>query len=217
MISFSLEKTLKSGPRPFSLQVEYTLSRGTYLGISGRSGAGKSTLLRLLAGLSKPDSGFLKHGGAAWYDSTRRIFSPPRRRAVGLVFQEPSLFPHWTVRQNLLYAHRDEARAAELLELTRMLPWADHFPHELSGGQSQRAALARALMRSPQLLLLDEPFSALDEDLRKDLGADLARIQKETGVTAVLVTHSRWEIERYCTEVLTLDDGKIVPTMLGVN
>jgi ABC-type sulfate/molybdate transport systems ATPase subunit len=123
------------------------------------------------------------------------------------VFQDYALFPHMTVYGNVHYATNDKGRTEELLELTRLTQISRHFPRELSGGQKQRTALARALGRSPRLLLLDEPFSALDEDLRQSLGEELLRVLSATGVTAVLVSHSRDEIARLCSEVIELVDG----------
>ncbi|NNM67444.1 MAG: ATP-binding cassette domain-containing protein [Spirochaetales bacterium] len=212
MTHFYLQKKLRSASRTFELEVEFALRNGIFLGISGPSGAGKSTLLRLLAGLVIPDSGFIRQGDHFWYNSSKKLHLPPQKRPLGFVFQDHALFPHWTARENLLYALPDPQRADELLALTRMEAQAAQYPHELSGGQKQRIALARALMRKPELILLDEPFSALDEDLRVNLGTELARILKETGVTAVLVTHSRAEIESYCDETLNLASGRLVET-----
>ena len=137
--------------------------------------------------------------------------SGARRRNVGLVFQDYALFPHLTVLGNLLYARNDRKRAFEFLDLVKMTDQALHFPRELSGGQKQRVALARALVREPRLLLLDEPLSALDEDLRDALGDEIRRVQRQTGVTTVVVSHSRREIERLATEAMELRDGRLDP------
>jgi molybdate transport system ATP-binding protein len=128
---------------------------------------------------------------------------------VGLVFQDYALFPNMTVYGNVQYATGDHARTMELLELVRMDAQARHFPRELSGGQRQRTALARALGRKPLLLLLDEPLSALDEELRLSLREELRRIQRETGVTAILVSHSRDDVFRLCDEVIELEAGQV--------
>jgi molybdate transport system ATP-binding protein len=211
MIHFFLKKAFRAGDHRFSLEVEYALNQGAILGVSGPSGSGKTTLLRCLAGLERADAGFVRHDENFWFDGDRRLFVPARRRPVGLVFQDYALFPHLTVLGNLLYARNDRRRALEFLDLVKMADQAHHFPRELSGGQKQRTALARALVREPELLLLDEPLSALDEDLRDALGAEILRVQKETGVTTVIVSHSRREIGFLATEVLELLSGRLDP------
>jgi molybdate transport system ATP-binding protein len=211
MIHFYLDKTHRAGPLSFRLEVEFALTAGTFLGVSGPSGSGKTTLLRCLAGLERPDAGFVTCEGEFWFDGTRKVFVPARRRNVGLVFQDYALFPHLTVLGNVLYARNDKARALEFLDLVKLADQAHAFPRELSGGQKQRAALARALVREPRLLLLDEPLSALDEDLREALGEQIRRVQRQTGVTTVVVSHSRREIALLATECLELRDGRLDP------
>jgi molybdate transport system ATP-binding protein len=213
VIHFFLEKSFTAGTRLFSLSVEYALTTGTLLGIRGPSGSGKTTLLRCLAGLEHPENGFLRCDGEFWVDRSRRLFVPARRRPVGLVFQDYALFPHLTVLGNLLYARNDRQRAFEYLDLVQMADQANHFPRELSGGQKQRTALARALVREPRLLLMDEPLSALDEDLRASLAEQIRRIQRQTGVTTVVVSHSRAEIGLLATEVMELKDGRLDPAV----
>jgi len=210
MLHFVLRKKLRAGDHVFHLDAEYRLEEGGFLGIRGPSGSGKTTLLRCLAGLYKPDSGFIRIGEETWYCAREAVSLPPQRRSVGFVFQDYALFPHMTVQRNVSYATGDRKRTMELLELTRMTEFANHFPRELSGGQKQRTALARALGRDPRLLLLDEPLSALDEDLRYSMGEELLRIQRETRVTSIIVSHSGQEISRLCTEVLELADGRIL-------
>ena len=209
MLRFAIRTRLNAGDSSFDLEVDYSLSAGSFLGVRGPSGSGKTTLLRCLAGLHRPDEGRIEQEGEVWFDSSKRVFLPPQKRLAGLVFQDYALFPHMTVLGNILYAAPDRDRALQLLELTHLGAEANHFPRELSGGQKQRAALARALARRPRLLLLDEPLSALDEELRASLASELSRIQRETGVTAILVSHSRTEMEHLCTEVLELKDGRI--------
>jgi molybdate transport system ATP-binding protein len=208
MLHFDLRIRLRAGDHDFCLDAAHCLAEGGLLGIRGASGSGKTTLLRCLAGLYRPDGGRVQMGGDTWYSSADRVFLPPQRRSVGLVFQDYALFPHMTVQGNIQYATRDQGRTEELLELTRLGSIRRHFPRELSGGQKQRTALARALGRSPRLLLLDEPLSALDEELRYSLGEELRRIQAMTGVTTVLVSHSREEIARLCSDVIELSEGR---------
>ena len=204
MIHFFFDKT-------FRLEVEYALNSGAFLGVVGPSGSGKTTLLRCLAGLERPDAGFVVHDGNFWFRGPK-LSVPTRRRPVGMVFQDYALFPHLTVLGNLLYARNDRRRAGELLDLVRMNDHAHHFPRELSGGQRQRTALARALVREPELLLLDEPLSALDEELRGALADEIRRVQRQTGVTTVVVSHSRREIDFLATEVMELREGRLDPS-----
>jgi molybdate transport system ATP-binding protein len=207
MIHFYLEKSFPSKGRPFRLALEYALPRGRLLGVCGPSGCGKSTLLRCLAGLSAPNEGFITMEGEDWFNHRAGIHLAPGRRSLGMVFQDYALFPHYTVLKNLLYARRDPDRAATLLGLVGLADRAGHLPRELSGGQQQRAALARALMREPKLLLLDEPLSALDEPLRERLGDDLRRLLESQGLTAIMVSHSRRELDRLCDEVVEMGEG----------
>lgn len=210
MIHFAVRKARRTGTKVFDLDVEYAVPTGAFLGVAGPSGSGKTTLLRCLAGLERPDAGFVRNGGAWWY-GPGQPFVAARHRSVGMVFQDYALFPHLTVLDNLLYARNDRRRAFEFLDLVHLTEHAHHFPRELSGGQKQRTALARALVREPDLLLLDEPLSALDEDLREALAGEILRIQRATGVTAVMVSHSRRELALMATEILSLRDGVLDP------
>lgn len=214
MLSFYIVKHLRAGKRRFSLELEYDLPEGGFLGVRGPSGSGKTTLIRCLAGLDRPETGHLRVGKDIWYDSSTKVFTRPQKRRVGYVAQDYALFPNMTVLGNILYANPDRDKAVRLLELTRLDAQAHQFPRELSGGQRQRTALARALARGPELLLLDEPLSALDEELREELGDEILRIQRTTGITAVMVSHSKAEVSRLCSEVLelragTLDDARL--------
>jgi len=194
----------------FTLDLEYALMKGSFVGVLGPSGSGKSTLIRCLAGLARPDAGFVRHNHDYWFDGAVRLNRAPQYRPVGMVFQDYALFPHLTALGNVLFAKDDRKLAMEWLERMGLAEHANHLPHQLSGGQKQRVALARALARQPELLLLDEPLSALDEDLRAELGDLLRTVQRSTGVTALMVTHSRHEIERLCDEVLELREGRLV-------
>jgi molybdate transport system ATP-binding protein len=212
VLEFDLRVRLQAGDHLFHLDAAHRMPEGRFIGIRGASGSGKSTLLRCLAGLCRPDEGSVRIGDDTWCDSRRGIFLPPQRRSVGLVFQDYALFPTMTVMGNVCYATGDRTRAMELLDLTRLSRVARLFPRELSGGQKQRTALARALGRNPRLLLLDEPLSALDEHLRFSLGDELRRIQRDTGVTTILVSHSQGELSRLCDYVLQIADGRMPPS-----
>lgn len=193
--------------RDLSLEVP----RAGTLGILGPSGCGKTTALRLIAGLDVPDAGEI------WLadqlaSSPKRLHLPPRKRSIGFVFQDLALWPHMTVAGNLLFvlesrgweAAARKARVDEMLTVVRMNDRAHEYPSHLSGGEQQRVALARALVGKPDLLLLDEPLSSLDPDLRTGLREELAAIPKTLGVTMIYVTHDRADADAFGGEILVM-------------
>lgn len=187
--------------------LDLTAAPGELVTLIGPSGCGKSTALRLIAGLDRPDEGIISVDGEVVAD--RRRFQQPERRRVGLVFQDHALFPHLTVGQNVAFgldkvprAER-RARVGDVLDLVRLVHLAGRYPHEISGGEQQRVALARALAPRPAVVLLDEPFSSLDETLRAQVRGDTVTVLRETGTTGVLVTHDQ-------TEALSLGDRVVV-------
>ena len=186
---------------------------GEILTLLGPSGCGKTTTLRLIAGLEKPSAGQIRLDDDDVAGNGQ--FVPPEERGVGVVFQEFALFPHLTARENVAFglqewdeAERD-ARVEELLELVGLETHGDHLPDELSGGQQQRIALARSLAPEPEMLLLDEPFSNLDVDLRVEMREEVRRIIKETGVTAISVTHDQEEALSISDRVAVMNEGNI--------
>ncbi len=186
----------------FSLSVPH----GELLALLGPSGCGKTTVLRIVAGLEKPDSGQVLLGGR---DATPW---PPERRGVGLVFQSYALFPHLSVAGNVAYGLRGAARwrrVRELLELVDLSGYERRKPHELSAGQQQRVALARALAPEPKVLLLDEPLSALDAALRKELRGELRALLKRMGMTALYVTHDQEEALALADRVAVMQEGRL--------
>lgn len=198
----------------FALRVRSSFGDGV-TGICGPSGAGKSTLLSLLAGLLRPDSGRLRFGGADLVDVQRGVFVPAWQRHFGLVFQNGMLFPHLSVRDNLLYGHQrlrpDERRldldtVTALLEIESLL---QRRPAQLSGGERQRVALGRALLYSPRLLLMDEPLSSLDERLKQQILPFLRRVKSETKIPMVYVTHSQAEVDYLADRVFHLEAGRL--------
>jgi molybdate transport system ATP-binding protein len=194
------------------LDVEMEIAAAESVTLFGESGTGKTTLLRMLAGLTAPDSGRIEVAGETWYDSGRGINLPPQRRSAGLVFQDYALFPNMTVRQNLAFAlkrGKDPGRMEVILALMDLTQLADRSPETLSGGQKQRVALARALVSDPGILLLDEPLSALDQELRLKLQGEIAALQKSSGIPAILVSHDLGEIFRLSDRVLCLEGGRI--------
>ncbi len=191
--------------------VDLTVKPGELVALLGPSGCGKTTTLRLLAGLEDADAGSITVGGK---DITHL---PASRRDMGMVFQAYSLFPHMTVRQNVAFGlrlrriarQRRDQRAMEMLQLVDLTAQADRYPHQLSGGQQQRVALARALAIEPQVLLLDEPLSALDAKVRAQLRDQIRRIQLEVGITTLFVTHDQEEALAIADRVGVMRDGRI--------
>lgn len=211
-LSFQLQKKLNFSDGLANLELELQLKRGEWLGLLGPSGAGKTTVLRLLAGLDVADGGFIHVEQERWLDVARGYSLPTRRRRVGFVFQDHALFPHMTVRQNMRFARpagSETGRADELLELVGLSGLATSYPVRLSGGQQQRLALARALASAPRLLLLDEPLSALDADLRREMQDLLLNIRARNLVDyAILVTHDVGEAERLVDRSFRLQRGQ---------
>lgn len=195
----------------FALDLELACPAGSILAITGPSGSGKTTLLRLLAGLDKPDDGRIELNGEAWLDTGTGLFHKARQRTIGLVFQEYSLFPHMTLSQNIAYATDDRAWARELLESFGIAHLAGSRPGRLSGGERQRGALCQALARRPKLLLLDEPFSALDAATRRALRLELLRVRDRFRLPIIHVTHDLAEAAQLGDAVLALVDGRLNP------
>lgn len=195
--------------------VSFEIQPGESVVILGPSGCGKTTLLRLVAGLTRPDSGEIWLDGRLVSDT--RAFVPPHDRRLGFVFQDLALWPHLTVRQHLEFVMRAvnvpkvkrEGRAEQTLQLVHIEPFAARYPHELSGGEQQRVALARALVGEPRLLLLDEPLSSLDADLRAALRSELRRLQRELGLTSIYVTHDREDAAALADRVIAMRAGRI--------
>jgi molybdate transport system ATP-binding protein len=212
VIDIALTKTLHSASGPLHLDIQATLEAGSFVTLFGPSGAGKTTILRMLAGLAEADSGRIVVNGATWLDSKTRVSLSPQKRPIGFVFQDYALFPNLSVRDNVAYAadKSDTRLVDELLELTGLAALHQRLPGMLSGGQKQRVALARAIARKPALLLLDEPLSALDAQLRSRLQDDLATLHQRFGVTTIMVSHDLGEVFKLSERVLRLEDGRIV-------
>jgi len=195
-----------------NLRADMTLTAGELVSLYGHSGAGKTSILRMLAGLMKPDGGYIKVNGVRWYDAAERLHLPAQKRRIGVVFQDYALFPNMTVRGNISYGIRqreDNYLTDELLDLTGMSRFAGSPVQSLSGGQQQRVALARAIASRPSLLLLDEPLSAIDNALRLQLQETLYHVHRRFQLTTILISHDIDEIVRLADRVLHLDNGMI--------
>jgi molybdate transport system ATP-binding protein len=211
VLSVSLTKRLPG----FTLDVTWATA-DPVTGLFGPSGSGKTLTLDCLAGLTRPDTGRIVLGDRVLFDATARIDVPSRSRRVGYVFQGYALFPHLTVSDNVAYGLRDlprderRRRAADVVARLGLTGLAGRYPAQLSGGQRQRVALGRALAPEPALLLLDEPFSALDLPLRRALRDDLARVLREWGTAAVMVTHDFTEAYRLGDRIVVYEGGRVI-------
>jgi len=209
MLRVDIKKALHGSAGEMELACSFEIKKGEFLAVTGPSGSGKTTLLRIIAGLEKAE-GMVEAGGETWQDGKTSL--PPQKRKVGFVFQDYALFPNMNVEENLMYVKKDRKLANELLEMTGLKELSKRYPAMLSGGQKQRVALCRALMRKPDVLLLDEPFSALDISMRQKLQKELLNIHKKFSLTTVMVTHSPSEIYRLADKAILLKNGKIEKT-----
>ena len=212
----SLEVHIEKKLNGFTLRSDFAAGN-TATAILGASGCGKSMTLRCIAGIVKPDKGRIVLDGRVLFDSEQHIDLPPQQRGVGLLFQNYALFPNMTVEQNILCglkAERDKAarkaRCAGMLRALRLEELASRRPAELSGGQQQRTALARILVGKPKILMLDEPFSALDSYLREEVEGEVGSLLAGFDGTALLVTHNRDEAYRLCREMIVMDGGEVL-------
>ncbi len=209
MLKICVEKIWKE----FRLRADFEIPYEKITALFGPSGAGKSSILRLISGLEKADGGMIRKGEEVWYDESQAINIPPQQRSVGFVFQDFALFPHLTVEKNVAYGIKERKRLAEakdLLSLVGLSGYKRYYPHQLSGGQKQRVALIRALARRPDILLLDEPLSALDWETRRQLQEDLKRIIKQLRITTLYVTHDVTEVYKLADYVIVLESGRVV-------
>lgn len=210
MLEIALKKRLHAAAGEFTLDVAFNVAAGEFVALFGPSGAGKTTLLRTLAGLADADAGTIRLNGETWFDGHATL--PVQRRRTGYMFQDYALFPNMSVRGNLEFAQprgAERRRVDELIELMALGEMQHRKPATLSGGQRQRVALARALASEPRLLLLDEPFSALDQATRVRLQEEVLAMQRRFGLTTVMVSHDVGEVFRLCQRVLVLEDGKV--------
>lgn len=199
----------------FTVDVSFEFDRGILV-LFGPSGSGKTTVLNCIAGLQQPDAGRISLGDRAFFSSGKGLNIPARSRRIGYVFQDYALFPHLTVKDNVMYGIPRHCKKGmgyrigtlDVLDMLRVAHLQDRYPCQLSGGEKQRIALARALMVEPDLLLLDEPLSALDHVNRRNLQVELKQLQQVWKIPFVLVTHSRREMQKLADEILFLDHGR---------
>jgi molybdate transport system ATP-binding protein len=212
-LSVKLLKRVKG----FTLDVAWEIGNELAV-LFGPSGAGKSMTLQCIAGLMEPDEGFIRSNGDLFYDHSLKMNVPPQKRSFGYVFQDRVLFPHMTVKGNIAYGLRvhhkseNQGKVAEMIKLFHLEGLEDMIPSEISGGQKQRVALARALIRRPKALLLDEPFSALDNAIRLEMRRLLEDIRNKFDVPVVLVTHDVLEAYTMADKIIIYSGGRIIQT-----
>ncbi|WP_323665974.1 ABC transporter ATP-binding protein [Aliarcobacter butzleri] len=207
MLEIKINKPLHGSNGTMNLDIDLNINKGEFVALSGLSGSGKTTLLRIIAGLENA-TGTLKIDNEYWLNE--KYSKDSQKRDIGFVFQDYALFPNFTVLQNLLYVKKDKELAKHLLDMTDMYELKDRYPNSLSGGQKQRVSLCRALMNKPKLLLMDEPLSALDPQMRTKLQNEILTLHKEFNTTTIMVSHDPSEMYRLASRVLVLDYGKIV-------
>jgi ABC-type Fe3+/spermidine/putrescine transport system ATPase subunit len=217
MSTIELDRVSKTfGERVAVNELSLQIGKGERLVLFGPSGCGKTTVLRLLAGLEVPDKGSILINGRAAASAGKNLV-PPEERNLGMVFQDLALWPHMTVQENLMFGlnarrvPRDDAaaRVRELLDRVGLESRVDAKPNQLSGGEQQRVALARALVLRPEVLLMDEPLSSLDEERKQMIGIDLLNLQKQFGFTLIYVTHDRTEAEMLASRICRMRDGRV--------
>ena len=207
MININIQKPLFGSNGQMNLDIDLQIQKGDFIALSGLSGSGKTTLLRIIAGLETA-SGTIKIEDDIWLDDKYSL--PPQKRDIGFVFQDYALFPNYTVLENLLYVNKDINLANHLLNLTELNELKDRYPQTLSGGQKQRVSLCRAMMNRPKILLMDEPLSALDTNMRTKLQNEILTLHKEFETTTIMVSHDPSEIYRLANRVVVLNEGKII-------
>lgn len=212
MIDISLKKKLQSASGDMLLDVQFSVEDQKLVTLYGKSGAGKTSILKMLAGIFLPDDGFIKVGDEEWYNNQKGINFKPQKRNLGFLFQEYSLFPNMTVGENLKFALKkgqDKNIVNDLIDIVDLGDLQFRKPDTLSGGQKQRVALARALVQKPKILLLDEPLSALDQEMRIKLQQYIIQVHREFKLTTILISHDISEIIKMSDCLIEIEEGKL--------
>lgn len=207
MIDININKRLHGSNGNMDLNVKLNIKKGDFIALSGLSGSGKSTFLRILAGLENAN-GVIKVDNKTWLDENNNL--SVQKRNIGFVFQDYALFENMSVEQNLLYVNKNKNLAKKLLDITELTKLSKRLPNTLSGGQKQRVSLCRAMMNNPDILLMDEPLSALDPKMRLKLQNEILTLHKEFKTTTIMVSHEPSEIYRLANRVLVMNQGKII-------
>jgi molybdate transport system ATP-binding protein len=213
MIEINIKKKLTAASGEMLLDFNTSIEKGSLVTLYGKSGVGKTTVLRILGGLLKPEQGKIIVNNNTWFNHKKNINIKPQKRKVGFVFQDYALFPNMTVEQNLEFAlakNQSKNIIAELIDLIELGALKNRKPETLSGGQKQRVALARALVKKPSVLMLDEPLSALDYEIRYKLQEYILQVHNEYNLTTILISHDISEILRMSDKVVEIDNGKII-------
>jgi molybdate transport system ATP-binding protein len=207
MIKIDVNKKLHGANGEMNLNINLDIKQGEFLALTGLSGSGKTTLLRILAGLESAN-GIINIDNNIWLND--KFCLAPQKREIGFVFQDYALFPNFSIIDNLLYVNKDKELANYLLKITELEELKNRFPQTLSGGQKQRVSLCRALMNRPKLLLMDEPLSALDPEMRTKLQSEILTLHKEFNTTTIMVSHDPSEIYRLANRIVVLNYGQII-------
>ena len=205
MLAVAIEKKLSH----FDLVIDFQVAKDEIVVLFGPSGSGKTTILNSIAGLTKATNGVVQLNNRILFEARKKNV-PIQQRKIGYLFQDYSLFPHMTVWKNIAYGMKSKDFAQQLMKELGISHLNDQYPNEISGGEKQRVAIARALATEPDLLLLDEPFSALDDDTRERSHEELLRLHKLWQIPIILVTHSKAEAEKLASRILYLDEGKLL-------
>jgi molybdate transport system ATP-binding protein len=210
MLKLNIKRKMLTTDGVKILNLNADIPEGKLICLSGKSGAGKTTILRMVAGLIFPEEGSIHFGEEVWYDKKQKKYLTPQKRNIGYMFQDFALFPNMTVEQNIRFGQTKEnmEEVDKLLSMFDLLKLRKQKPQHLSGGQKQRCALARALARKPKLLLLDEPLSSLDYEMRESLQEEILKVHNMLGVTTMMVSHDRDEIQKMADYVLKLNKGE---------
>lgn len=213
MIHISISKKLWSQDGTMVLNIDLDIPKGSLYSIFGQSGAGKTSLLRMIAGLMRPDRGVISVDGKIWFDSVKKINLKPQQRKVGLLFQDYALFPNMTVEENIKFALKSDESielVKAMMDKMELSEFSQRKTEVLSGGQKQRVALARSLIHRPDVLLLDEPLSALDNRMRNKLQELIEQVHTSMNLTTLMISHDVPEIIRLSDTIVHLEEGRII-------